>query len=603
MKKSLPCFSSFIFYTLSLSLVLILGCQRELQDPGGSANPPPNNGNAVNDNIKVLASVRGTVVDDNNRPIQGATVSSGTNMTTTDRYGSFRFNNINLSKANGYVKVTKAGYFTGSRTFISTAGRTHNVRIKLLPKTISGNFAGGAGGTVNITGGGKLVVPAAAVTDAGGSAYSGTVNVAMTWIDPTSNDLPNIVPGDLRGVTTTNEERGLETFGMLGVELTGNTGQVLKIAAGKTAELSFPIPASLQGSAPATIDLWNFDEATGRWKQEGTATKNGNNYVAQVTHFSFWNCDAPFPLVNLCMTILNSADNVPFNNAQVRIKRPNGSSGYGRTDSLGNLCGKVPKNEALVLEILGQCNNVVYTQNIGPFSSDASLGTIIVTVPNTSTLTITGTLVNCSNTNVTSGAAIIYTSNANSYSVPVTNGVFSLTLLRCENTTVNFSVFGVDNTTLQQSNPVSGTGTSGTVSVGTIQACGTSSAEFIEYLIDGTPYNFAAPPDIISISDSSSTGVNSATIFGQSVTVITNSPSTYFSFNSNGSTGVKQLYQCRILTVVFGVAEVITTPNPTVNITTFGPAPAGFVEGTFNVQMNFGTTNRNVICTFKVRRT
>ena len=332
----------------------------------------------------VSASVRGTVVDENNRPVQGATVSSGTNTTTTDRYGSFRFNNINLSKANGYVKVTKTGYFTGSRTFISTAGRTHNVRIKLLPKTNAGNFAGTAGGTINITGGGKLVIPATAVTDAGGSAYSGTVNVAMTWIDPTSNDLPNIIPGDLRGVTTTNEERGLQTFGMLGVELTGNTGQALKIATGKTAELTFPIPASLQGNAPATIDLWNFDEATGRWKQEGTATKNGNNYIAQVSHFSFWNCDAPFPLVELCMTILSSADNVPLNNVQVRIKRPNGSYGYGRTDSLGNLCGKVPKNEALVLEILGQCNNVVYSQNIGPFSSDASLGTITVTLPGTS---------------------------------------------------------------------------------------------------------------------------------------------------------------------------------------------------------------------------
>ena len=89
----------------------------------------------------------------------------------------------------------------------------------------AGNFSGSAGGTINITGGGKLVIPTAAVTDAGGAAYNGTVNVAMTWIDPTAPNLSSIVMGDLRGVTTTGVERGLTTYGMLGVELTGAGGQ------------------------------------------------------------------------------------------------------------------------------------------------------------------------------------------------------------------------------------------------------------------------------------------------------------------------------------------------------------------------------------------
>src|SRR5258705_12835084 len=100
MKKSLLYISSLVLFTLSLSFFLVTGCQRELKNPGGNGNPPPNNGNGINDNIMVLASVRGTVVDENNRPVQGATVTSGPNTTTTDRYGGFRFNNINLSKEN-----------------------------------------------------------------------------------------------------------------------------------------------------------------------------------------------------------------------------------------------------------------------------------------------------------------------------------------------------------------------------------------------------------------------------------------------------------------------------------------------------------------------
>jgi hypothetical protein len=604
MKRSLLYLSSLVLFILSISFFFVTGCQRDLIDPGGNGNPPPGNGgNTVNDNIMVSASVRGIVVNENNLPVAGAVVTSGTNTTTTDSYGAFRFNNISLSKANGYVKVTRTGYFTGSRTFISIAGRTHNVRIKLLPKTNTGSFAGSAGGTINITGGGKLVMPANAVTDASGNAYAGTVNVAMRWIDPASNDLPNILPGDLRAVTTTNEERGLQTFGMLGVELTDNSGQPVKIATGKKAELTFPVPASLQANAPATIDLWHFDETTGRWKQEGTATRTGNNYIAQVSHFSFWNCDASFPVVNLCMTVVNAGNNSPLNNTQVRIKRPNGSYGYGRTDSSGNLCGKVPKNEALVLEIIGQCdfNEVMYSQNIGPFSGDASLGTIASTLVATNTLTITGTLVNCSNVNVTNGVAIIYTSNANSYSVPVTDGAFSLTIVRCAGEAVNFSILGVDYATLQQGMPVSGSGTSGTVNVGTVQACGTSSTQFFELMIDGNPFNFAAPPDNISCSDSLLSGNNVISVTG--IKIGGNSYAS-FSFILNGSTGAQDLLTCRIYYWIFGLGETISSPIPTVNITTLGPPVTGFIEGNFNIQMNFDITPtpKNVVCTFRVRR-
>lgn len=607
MKKSILYFSGILIALVSLTLFFTTGCQRELQDPGGTNPPPVNPGPVINDNITVVASVRGIVVDENDIPVEAAVVNSGTNSTTTDRYGTFRFNNINLSKANGYVKVTKTGYFTGSRTFISTAGRTHTIRIKLLPKTNAGNFNSSAGGTINISGGGKLTMPANAISDASGNAYSGTVNVAMTWINPTSPDLASIVPGDLRGITTDGQERGLETFGMLGVELTGSTGQALKVATGKQAELTFPIPASLQSNAPATIDLWNFDEATGRWKQEGTATKSGSNYIANVSHFSFWNCDAPFPVVDVCMTLVSAPDNIPLNNTQVRIKRPNGSYGHGRTDSSGSLCGKIPKNEALVLEVISQCNTVIYSQNIGPFSGNANLGTVAVTVPDINSLTITGTVLTCSNTNVVNGAVMVYTGNGNSYVAPVTNGIFNLTVIRCGVDPLNFSILPVDYTALQQGNPTSGMGTTGVVNVGSLQACGTSSLEFIEFLVDGSPHTYASPPDAINIMDSTGGGGNNNVSFFAQKNTPTTPPNTGFSmirFGSDGSTGVKPLQLCRVFIApgAGGLSEQIVTPNPTVNITAFGPVGTGFIEGNFTVQMNFGGTVKNVVCTFRVRR-
>ena len=70
-----------------------------------------------NDAETVIASVTGIVVNENNIPVQGAAVNLGTQNTTTDIYGMFRFQKIAISKNNGYIKVAKTGYFNGNRSF------------------------------------------------------------------------------------------------------------------------------------------------------------------------------------------------------------------------------------------------------------------------------------------------------------------------------------------------------------------------------------------------------------------------------------------------------------------------------------------------------
>jgi len=591
-----------------LLLVLSAGlffysCQREIKWPEQPALP---NETAVNDAERVTGGVNGIVINENNQPMAGVTVRSGTNTTTTDRYGVFQFRNIQLSKANGTVSVEKNGYFTGYRSFVAVEGLINNVRIKMLPKSNSGSFDAAAGGMVSLGSGAKLQMPANSVTDAAGTAYTGNVNVAMTWIDPSSVDLPFNMMGDLRGVLTNGAERGLSTFGMIGVEMTGGTGQALKVAPGKTAELSFPIPASLQAAAPDSIDLWHFDEATARWKQEGKAGKTGAMYVAKVSHFSFWNCDAPFPLIDLCMSFKDD-HGAPLNNVQVRIKRMvNGTYGYGRTDSTGSLCGKVPKNENLELQLLDICGNPFYTQAIGPFTTNSTLPVITVTLPAATSLTISGTLTTCATTNVVNGAAAIYIEGGHQYTVAVTNGVFSVTIPRCTNTAINYTVLGVDYATLQQSIPVSGTGTTGTVNVGTLQACGTSSLEYIEVMIDGTPFTLATPADYINYNDSTGAApyLFNTWISGARQNSGTTSGGIQFSFRHNQSVATGLPLDFVYVSAGPGMtnSQSFAAGAASVNTTVFGAAPGGFVEGNFTVQMNLGGTPRTVVCNFRVRR-
>lgn len=584
--------------------LFVISCQREIKWP---EQPTGTNETAVNDAERVTGGVNGIVVNENNQPVAGATVRSGTNTTTTDRYGVFQFRNIQLSKANGTVSVEKNGYFKSYRSFVSVEGRINNVRIKMLPKSNNGTIDAAAGGNVTLASGAKVQLPANGVTDAAGNAYTGNVNVAMTWIDPSAADLPFTVMGDLRGVLTNGSERGLSTFGMIGVELTGATGQPLKIAAGKTADLSFPIPASLIAAAPDSIDLWHFDEATARWKQEGKAGKTGNMYMAKVSHFSFWNCDAPFPLIDLCMSFKDD-HGAPLNNVQVRIKRlVNGTYGYGRTDSTGSLCGKVPKNENLELQLLDICGNPFFTQAIGPFTDNTSLPVITVTLPAASNLTITGTVTTCASTNVVNGAVAIYIEGGHQYTIAVTNGSFSVTIPRCSNTPINYTVLGVDYSTLQQSIPVAGTGTNGTVNVGTLQACGTSSVEFIELMIDGSPISLASPPDAINFTDSTNTGGPHP--FVGWFLGIRNGPqgnAFYVQFQAQHNNATGNGFPLALLSMNLG-AGFSGTQNyapgaASVNYTAFSATAGGFIEGNFNVMMSFSGTPKNVVCNFRVRR-
>jgi hypothetical protein len=589
---------NLLFAALAVTVLLISACKRDRTDEPPFIDP------TVNDSETVTAGITGIVVNENNIPLSGITVNSSGSNAVTDRYGIFRFKNISISKANASVKVVRNGYFTAYRTFPAVAGRTHNVRIKLIPKTNAGNFSASSGGTVSIAGGGKLVVPAAAVTDASGNAYSGTVNIAMAGISPTATDMGSIIPGDLRGITTGGQERSLETYGMLGVEMTGSGGQVLKIAPGKTAELTFPIPASLQASAPATITLWHFDEATARWKEEGTATKTGANYIANVNHFSFWNCDVPWPQINLCMTLVNP-NNQPLGNVQVRIRRVNvpTSSATGVTDSLGNLCGIVPRNEPLVMEVLGSCGSVVYSQNIGPFSANASLGTIIVTIPATSQVIIMGNVVNCSNAPVTNGYVFIYFAGGSYTTASVTNGSFSVTIPNCSGNMLNFSVIPVDNTSQQQGAGTSGSGSNGTINMGTLQACGTSSAVFIDMLIDGVPYSWTNADSVVSFSSTPFPPFSFGSYVNGNRFNAGTSLFTGFNFSYNAPTGNYPIIGCTV-TVPGMSSQQIITASPQVTLTEIGAINTGFLAGNYSIVMQFfpGPVNRNVNCSFRARR-
>jgi len=430
----------------------------------------------------------GQVVDIDNVPIQGVTIKIGTSTVQTDVNGVFIINGANVYQKFAYITAKKVGFIDGSRAMVPTSGK-NNVKIMLLPNAPLETIQSGVVSEVSIYSGTKVKFQGG-FQDENGTNYSGPVQVSMFHLTPTDENLSKLMPGMLYAQTSTNQEAVLETFGMLNVELRGSAGQKLNIKEGQTAEITIRIDDSQIATAPSSIPLWHFDEERGYWKQDGVATKVGNKYVGEVSHFSWWNCDAFSQMVTLTVTVVNGNGN-PVSNAGVGlIANGNTWPAMGFTNNNGQVSGLIPANQTLTLNVYASyytcgANNIVYTTTIGPFSTNTTLPNIVINnSPTTLSSNVVGNLVKCNNTPVTNGYVLLNRYGNASFS-PVINGAFSFNEIYCPNDT-QFTLKGFDIENLQQTDSISYTFTAPITTIGNLQAC-TAVDEFISYQIDNNP--------------------------------------------------------------------------------------------------------------------
>lgn len=585
--------------TLAMA-VFFFGCQKELSNIG---NPDPLPViPVVIPPDPITAALQGNVFDDAGAPAPGVTVQVGSKTAITNANGYFRIDDAPLDKKASLVAAAKAGFFKAYRSFSATSGANY-VNIKLVKKVLTGTINAASGGDASLSNGSKVTLPANGVVNAStNAAYTGTVNVYASYIDPSAADISQTVPGSFMATDKAGNRVTLESYGMLAVELESASGEKLQIKSGSSATLTTAIPAANLASAPATIALWSIDETTGLWKEEGTATKSGNVYVGSVSHFSFWNCDISIPTVTLSLTLKNAAGS-PLVHAGVRIKRSNNTTAYGYTDSLGQVSGLVPKNETLTLDVIDQCNTSFYTQNVGPYSVNTNLGVITLTNTGNSIVTIKGKLVNCSAAAVTNGFAIITYGYYTHYASLNAAGDFETTFLRCGTSPTTYSLIGVDNAAQQQSvSLISGTLTLPVTNTGNISACGTSSAQFINYTLDGTNYSVPTTSSPMAYSASNGTAQPTTYISANDSTV-SGGNSNRFSFNFSSPTQTVGTYPVNNLLVQNYIQGNTLIQPFDVIITNFALNTAEFYEGSFSGQFkDAGNVTHSISATFRVRR-
>ncbi|MFT3912436.1 MAG: hypothetical protein QM737_23615 [Ferruginibacter sp.] len=446
---------------------------------------------------KIITSVSGFVINENDQPVGGAMVKFGISTATTDNTGYFKIENAEVVKAAAVVTVSMTGYFKNIKTYAVTEGKQNLLRIKLIPKTEAGTISSTAGGNITLTNGLTISFPADAIMVASsGTSYNGTVHVAASWLNPEANDLGQTMPGDLRAIDENGNLTGLRTYGMAAVELTGDAGELLQLSAGKKATLTFPLSPVISPNAPSSIPLWYFDEEKGLWKQEGTATKTGNNYIGDVTHFSYWNCDLPCAIVPLTFTVVDQNGNGQGGVYVVitpHVTDPC-SRVFGTTDATGYVSVFVTPNTQYDMFLYESCGSGMV--NIHTFTAGTTaidLGNIAAAGTVSSLATITGTVSDCNGNPVTYGAVLV-----GSTFYPVDNtGHFSYShLLGCNNADLIF--IGYDYNSFLNGTPTWHHISPGMNDIGNLPACGNNINQRINCTIDGVNHMYQIPTDTLS---------------------------------------------------------------------------------------------------------
>jgi hypothetical protein len=428
-----------IIYIISLfSVLLFTSCHKDTDSDIKSEDITTFSAKVYKE---VNGSILGYVYDENNNPVADATVATYSTTTKTNKHGVFLIKNAKMDQQGTYIKVVKNGFLLGSDYVYPSEGTTVSSRIQMLRLNNKYNFLSSQGATLDLGDKSRIIFAPNTIVDDKNQIYNGKVLVSAYYLDPNDPKISDKMPGGLMADDAKGNTVVLGTLGMMAVELRDEAGNELNIKSGTTATLEFPAVTSYK---PSDIPLWSFNENKGWWKEEGKATLQGDRYVAKVSHFSFWNCDAPFPLIEICGKIKDE-EGKPVYPVMIEVKAEGLGTSFGWTNEKGEFCGKMPKGKKLTISVYSMfCDKLLLkTVEVGPFDNNTVLNDIII--KKQKEYRIKGSLL-CNGVKPSEGIVIITIDNQKLLYRTNENGVFDIDLssLICDQVK-KVEIFGFDN--------------------------------------------------------------------------------------------------------------------------------------------------------------
>lgn len=410
-------------YTLLFLFSLVFafnGCKKEDDNsPGGGLTQTGD---------QITTSISGVVRDLQGNPVTGAQVTAGGQTASTNSSGVYLLQNVSVNKTRAVVSAVKSGYWLQQKGFIAHANTTCYADIVLFTDDKSYSIDAITGGTVSMPGGSSITFPANAFVTSGGAPFNGTVTITAHEILTSDNDYFLRIPGgDFQAKDANGELKFLFSMGMAGAKLYDGAGNELKIAAGKTALVRFPVNPAQASVATPSIQLWHYNEAEMLWIEEGAATMNGSYYEANVSHFSWYNCDYTGATCTMNLTLVDcSGQPVPNQSFDFQVLNGYGHS-CGITDANGTATGLVPANLIMKLSLFGINQQLTVIDTVGPFTPN-SIVNLTLTIDGPCEY-ISGSLFDCFNNSINGNVSLIFNNQPVAWTTTV-NGNFTFNIFQ-----------------------------------------------------------------------------------------------------------------------------------------------------------------------------
>ncbi|MBN1207018.1 MAG: hypothetical protein JXB05_19190 [Myxococcaceae bacterium] len=295
------------------------------------------------------------VVDTAGAPIPTAAISSQDAVFPTDGSGHILFENLPAGRF--LARVDALGFSSATAVVDLQAGAHAGAQVKLHRLADPIPFQAEQGGVIQ-TEQVRVTIPPSAVVDMLGRPVTGTVQVTIAPIDPTTQLAT--MPGPLEGITSSSGDTvSLESFFMAEVSLWSN-GAPVQLAPGASATLEFVLPESLAGQFQEgdSVPAWWLDLDAGHWREEGSGTIQPSQtqpgrlaWVATVHHFTWWNCDAPYTDKSCVDVRVVNRDGAPIPHAQVNAQGVSytGVSRPAYTGADGRACVEIKRGNTAKL--------------------------------------------------------------------------------------------------------------------------------------------------------------------------------------------------------------------------------------------------------------
>lgn len=309
---------AFVLLLGAAAVIALAGC-----GGGGSSTAP---------------RVIGRVADPTGIPVAGVTVTLASNpavAATTNAEGFYVLRGVPAGPE-FVVSYAKPTYAPAYAAVSVGNGKYSSMDVVLMPEGATSAIDASAAATVadarpNGINASVQLQPNSVVDSTGAPVANASVTV--TTGSPTDTNYLNAFPSTFEGTPTGSTNKvPLTNIGLVNVALRDAAGKPLQIDPAKPATVVFPVTAG-HDPGTATVPLWSLDKNTGRWVQDGVATRddsvNPPVYRGQVTHFSWWAINVyPSSSQIILVTVVEDPTvnpPVPVCGAMVRIRGDRGA--------------------------------------------------------------------------------------------------------------------------------------------------------------------------------------------------------------------------------------------------------------------------------------